>query len=104
MQTQRIWFRATKGFLRVGITLAIAVAAGLLAYTLWVRYTDYPWTRDGRVRADVVNIAPDVAGLVTAVPVRDNQYVHRGDVLFRIDTMHYQHALAEAKAITQQRK
>jgi RND family efflux transporter MFP subunit len=104
MQTQRIWFRATKGILRVGITLAIAVAAGLLAYKLWVRYTDYPWTRDGRVRADVVNIAPDVAGLVTAVPVRDNQYVHRGDVLFRIDPMHYQHALAEATAVTQQRK
>lgn len=104
MQTQRIWFRATKGMLRVGITLAIAVAAGLLAYKLWVRYTDYPWTRDGRVRADVVNIAPDVAGLVTAVPVRDNQYVHRGDVLFRIDPMHYQHALAEATAVTQQRK
>jgi RND family efflux transporter MFP subunit len=104
MQTQGIWFRATKGILRVGITLAIAVAAGLLAYKLWVRYTDYPWTRDGRVRADVVNIAPDVAGLVTAVPVRDNQYVHQGDVLFRIDTMHYQHALAEATALTQQRK
>lgn len=104
MQTQRIWFRATKGILRVGITLAIAVAAGLLAYKLWVRYTDYPWTRDGRVRADVVNIAPDVAGLVTAVPVRDNQYVHQGDVLFRIDTMHYQHALAEATAVAQQRK
>lgn len=104
MQTQRIWFRATKGILRVGITLAIAVAAGLLAYKLWVRYTDYPWTRDGRVRADVVNIAPDVAGLVTAVPVRDNQYVHRGDVLLRIDTMHYQHALAEATAVAQQRK
>ena len=104
MQTQRIWFTLTKGFLRVGITLAIAVGAGLLAYKLWVRYTDYPWTRDGRVRADVVNIAPDVAGLVTAVPVRDNQYVHKGDVLFRIDPMHYEHALAEAVAVTRQKK
>ena len=104
MQTQRIWFRAAKSTLRVGITLAIVVVAVLLAYKLWVRYTDYPWTRDGRVRADVVNIAPDVAGLVTEVTVRDNQYVHKGDVLFRIDTMHYQHALAEAMAITAQRK
>ena len=104
MQAQGIWFKAGKSILRVGITLAIAVAAGWLAYTLWVRYTDYPWTRDGRVRADVVNIAPDVAGLVTEVPVHDNQYVHRGEVLFRIDTMHYQHALAEAKAMVQQRK
>lgn len=104
MQTQRIWMKVTTGVLRAGITLAIAVAAGWLAYTLWVRYTDYPWTRDGRVRADVVNIAPDVAGLVTAVPVHDNQYVHQGDVLFRIDPLHYAHALAEAKAVAQQRK
>lgn len=60
MQSQRFWFQATKGILRIGITVAVAIAAGLLAYKLWVRYTDYPWTRDGRVRADVVNIAPDV--------------------------------------------
>jgi RND family efflux transporter MFP subunit len=104
MQRHSIGFRITKGLLRVGITLAIAAAAGLLAYKLWVRYTDYPWTRDGRVRADVVNIAPDVAGLVTEVPVRDNQYVRRGDVLFRIDPLHYHHALAEASAVTRQKK
>lgn len=104
MQKQRIWTKLTTGLLRVGITLGIAAAAGILGYKLWVRYTDYPWTRDGRVRADVVNIAPDVAGLVIAVPVHDNQYVHKGDVLFRIDPLHYSHALAEAKAISQQRK
>ena len=50
---------------------------------LWVYYSDAPWTRDGRVRADVVTIAPDVAGLVTEVLVRDNQTVKRGDVLFQ---------------------
>jgi p-hydroxybenzoic acid efflux pump subunit AaeA len=65
---------------------------------------DSPWTRDGRVRADVVNIAPDVAGLVTAVGVRDNQFVHRGDVLFRIDAEHYRTAAAQAKALVEQRK
>lgn len=104
METQHIWFKMTQWIFRIGITVAIAVAAGMLAYKLWVHYTDYPWTRDGRVRADVVNIAPDVAGLVTQVPLRDNQYVHRGDVLFRIDPMHYQHALVEAKAISRQKK
>ena len=85
--------------LRYSITLALAVVAVWLGHLLWVRYMDSPWTRDGRVRADVVNIAPDVAGLVTQVVVHDNQLVHRGDVLFRIDQEHYRTAVAQAKAL-----
>jgi len=65
---------------------------------------DSPWTRDGRVRADIVNIAPDVNGLVTSVAVRDNQFVHRGDVLFTVDTEHYKTAVAQTKALVEQRK
>jgi len=90
--------------LRYSITLALAVVAVWLGHLLWVRYMDSPWTRDGRVRADVVNIAPDVAGLVTQVVVHDNQLVHRGDVLFRIDQEHYRTAVAQAKALVEQRK
>ena len=93
-----------KTLIRVLITLLIVGLAGWTAYQLWVRYTNAPWTRDGRVRADVVNIASDVAGLVIAVPVHDNQYVHKGEVLFRIDQAHYLHALAEARAQVAQRK
>ncbi len=93
-----------KKSLRVGITLALVVAAVLLGRMLWLRYMDAPWTRDGRVRADVVNIAPDVAGLVTAVAVHDNQPVRRGDVLFRIDSEHYRTALAQARALAEQRR
>lgn len=94
----------TKKLLRISITLTIVIVAIFLGHMLWVRYMDSPWTRDGRVRADVVNVAPDVAGLVTTVTVRDNQFVHRGDVLFRIDTEHYRTALAQAKALVEQRK
>jgi len=93
-----------KKLLRFSITLVLVAAAIYLSHALWVRYMDSPWTRDGRVRADVVNIAPDVAGLVTVVAVRDNQFVHRGDVLFQIDTEHYNTALAQAKAQVEQRK
>lgn len=93
-----------KRLFRILITLALAAAAVFLAQKLWVRYMDSPWTRDGRVRADVVNIAPDVAGLVMKVAVRDNQFVHRGDVLFQIDPEHFRHAVAEANAIANQRK
>jgi RND family efflux transporter MFP subunit len=90
--------------LRIAITLALVVFSVILGHMLWVRYMDSPWTRDGRVRADVVNIAPDVAGLVTYVAVRDNQFVHRGDLLFRIDAEHYRHAQAQAQAMVDQRK
>lgn len=80
------------------------IAAIILGRMLWVRYMDSPWTRDGRVRADIVNIAPDVNGLVTSVAVRDNQFVHRGDVLFTVDTEHYKTAVAQTKALVEQRK
>jgi p-hydroxybenzoic acid efflux pump subunit AaeA len=90
--------------LRITITLSLAFLAAFLGRMLWMHYMDAPWTRDGRVRADIVNIAPDVAGLVTEVLVRDNQYVHRGDLLFRIDDIHYRHALAQAQALALQRK
>jgi len=93
-----------KTLLRVSFTLLLVIVAVTLGRMLWVRYMDSPWTRDGRVRADVVNIAPDVAGLVTEVAVHDNQMVRRGDVLFRIDNEHYQHALNQAKATVNQRK
>ncbi len=94
----------TRKLLRISITFVLLLTAIILGHSLWVRYMDSPWTRDGRVRADVVNIAPDVAGLVTDVVVRDNQYVRRGDVLFVIDKDHYEQALAHAHALVEQRK
>lgn len=93
-----------KKLLRPAITLILVLVAIVLGHKLWVRYMDSPWTRDGRVRADVVNIAPDVAGLVTEVAVRDNQFVHKGDMLFRIDVEHYQHAVAQAQSMLAQRR
>ncbi|MFL9709625.1 efflux RND transporter periplasmic adaptor subunit [Methylobacillus sp. Pita1] len=93
-----------KHILRISLTLVIVLAAVVLGHLLWVRYMDSPWTRDGRVRADVVNIASDVSGLVTEVVVRDNQFVKKGDLLFRIDAERYHHTLEEAEARLEQRK
>ena len=84
--------------LRVAITGVVVGIAAVIGWQLWVYYMEDPWTRDGRVRADVVQVAPDVAGIVTEVPVRDNQRVARGDVLFRIDHDRYRLALAQADA------
>ncbi len=83
---------------RVAITLvalAIAVYAGL---QLWRYYEVDPWTRDGRVKAYVVQVAPDVAGLVTKVYVHDNQQVKKGDPLFDIDRARFELALRQADA------
>ena len=93
-----------KSIFRFLITALIFVIAISLAYTLWQHYMVSPWTRDGRVRAEVINIAPDVAGQVVDLPVRDNQLVHKGDLLMQIDPAHYQLALQQAEATVQGRK
>lgn len=89
---------------RPAVTLAmvaLAIAAGL---KLFDYYINAPWTRDGRVRADVVAVAPDVSGLVSQVLVRDNQSVRRGDVLFRIDQDRFRLALKQAEAVVAGKK
>jgi len=86
------------------VTAAVLAAAILLAVKLWTRYMESAWTRDGRVRADVVNVAADVSGTVITVPVKDNQLVHRGDVLFTVDRERYRLALARAEAQLAARK
>ncbi|XAH24480.1 efflux RND transporter periplasmic adaptor subunit [Xylophilus sp. GW821-FHT01B05] len=84
--------------LRVLVTLAVVAAAVWAGLRLWDRYELAPWTRDGRVRANVVQIAPDVSGLVTAVPVQDNQPVAAGTLLFEVDPARYELALRQAQA------
>jgi RND family efflux transporter MFP subunit len=71
---------------------------------LWAYYMDAPWTRDGHVRADVVQVAPDVSGFVTDVLVHDNQRVQRGEVIFRIDRARFELALRQADAIVAGRR
>jgi len=83
---------------RVLVTCAAVAVAALGARRLYVHYNLEPWTRDGRVRADVVEVTPDVNGLVTAVSVQDNQIVRVGQVLFMIDRPRYELALRQAEA------
>jgi RND family efflux transporter MFP subunit len=84
---------------RFSLTGLMVLAAVWAGYKLWDYYMNEPWTRDGHVRANVVPVAPDVAGFVTDVLVRDNQQVRRGDVLFRIDRARYDIALKQAEAV-----
>lgn len=86
---------------RLLVTLGMVAAAVVVGLALWDYYMEAPWTRDGRVRADVVPVAPDVSGLVTEVLVADNGVVKRGDVLFRIDPERFALALRQAEAVVE---
>ena len=88
----------TRKISRTAITLILVVLAFIAIFRAWVYYTESPWTRDARFSADVVAIAPDVAGLITDVKVKDNQLVRKNQVLFTIDQPRYQKALEEADA------
>jgi RND family efflux transporter MFP subunit len=93
-----------KRVLGVALTLCVVAGAGMVGRELWDHYLHEPWTRDARVRADVVGIAPDVSGLVSEILVHDNATVHRGDVLFRIDRERFEIALRQAAAATEGRR
>ena len=80
------------------LTAVIFAAAILIGRALWVHYMDEPWTRDGRVRANVINVAPDVSGAVVTMPVADNQFVKKGELLMEIDPSHYRIAVQQAQA------
>ena len=89
---------------RVARTLAVVLLALILGWAFWWHYMRAPWTRDGRVRVEVVEVAAEISGKVTELRVEDNQFVHKGDVLFIIDPRDYQLALAQAEAILQSRQ
>jgi multidrug resistance efflux pump len=90
--------KSLKSVARIIVTLVFVAAAVLVGRELWGHYMDEPWTRDARLRADVVGIAPDVSGLVSEVVVKDNDNVKKGDVLFRVDRKRFTIALAQANA------
>src|SRR5208337_5686990 len=83
---------------RVLLTIVLVASAGCLGYDMVLYYLYSPWTRDARVRALVVTVAPDVSGYVTDVRVRSNEFVKKGDILFVVDQARYRIALADAEA------
>jgi multidrug resistance efflux pump len=86
----------------LAVTLAALVTAGALGGAKWQAYMGAPWTRDGTVRAYVVTMAPEVSGRIVELPVADNQFVHKGDLLMLIDPTNYKIAVSLAEAAVQQ--
>lgn len=79
-------------------TLLICVVAIFAGWWLWNYYMQSPWTRDGKVRAEVVTITPEVSGRLITIPVRDNQFVRAGSLLFALDPEPFRIALDNARA------
>ncbi len=84
------------------ITLAVIAVAVVLGRAMWDAYMGAPWTRDGTVRAYVVTMAPEVAGRIVELPVADNQFVHKGDLLMVVDPTNYKIAVSLNEAAVQQ--
>ena len=97
---KKTWFSIGQ----IVLTLIVVVIAGFVLWKLVNYYMYSPWTRDGHVQADIIQVAPDVSGLITEVDVKDNQQVKRGQTLFVIDQARYTLALRQAQATVQQRR
>jgi multidrug resistance efflux pump len=89
-------------FLPVLATVTAVAVAALLGWAAWQYYMGSPWTRDGTVRAYVVKVAPEVAGEIVQLPIADNQFVHKGDLLMLIDPRNYSIAVRQAQAAVEQ--
>ncbi len=89
---------------RVLFTLCLVAVAIFAGYHLWQYYMLTPWTRDARIRADVVIVAPDVSGWVRELKVVDNQQVKAGELLLSIDRDRFEAALDKAQAVVQTRQ
>ncbi len=87
-----------KKIIKLIVTLSLLGTAGYLGYNKYKEYTDNPWTRDGQVRTQVIQVTPRVKGMITKIHVVDNQRVKRGDLLFEIDPSQYQVKVDQSKA------
>ena len=94
------WSRRLGRWLATGVLLVVTAIAVAL---IWQYYVTAPWTRDGRVRVLVASIAPQVSGQIVELRVADNQYVHKGDVLYVIDPFDFQVAVDSAQTTVKSR-
>lgn len=95
MQLPDLKSEEMKRYLRTGVIGLLAIIFG---WVIWYHYQLAPWTRDGRVRVQVANVASEINGKIVEIKVRDNQHVKKGDSLFVIDQDDYRIALSQAEA------
>jgi multidrug resistance efflux pump len=91
-------FNRARRIIRFALTLLLLAFAAFAVVGLWEHYMVSPWTRDGQVRVQVADIAPQVSGQIVKLLVQDNQFVRKGDLLYVIDQGDYNVALDLATA------
>ncbi|QNT78062.1 biotin/lipoyl-binding protein [Entomobacter blattae] len=96
-------FKRAQRIMRLSLTLSLLGVATVVGVTLWDYYTASPWTRNGQIRAQVANIAPRISGQIIAIAVHDNQFVHKGDILYEVDPFDFRIAVASAQARVNER-
>src|SRR5271168_4757767 len=93
-----------RSMLRRLATLAMLLLAVLVSVVTWDVYVTSPWTRDGRIRVQVASVAPEISGRIVAVRITDDQFVHKGDVLYQIEPFDFEVKLLTNKAVLEQKK
>jgi multidrug resistance efflux pump len=93
-----------QSMLRRFATLAALLLAVLISVVTWDLYVTSPWTRDGRLRVQVASVAPEISGRIVAVRITDDQFVHKGDVLYQIEPFDFEVKLRTNKAVLEQKK
>jgi RND family efflux transporter MFP subunit len=104
MLEKRTTFFSDRSLRRFASTGFALVLAALVGWEMWRYYLLAPWTRDGRVRAETVNVATEVFGKITDIKVVEDQFVHKGDVLFVVDPTEFKLKLAKANATLESRR
>lgn len=88
--------------INVIIAIILISTALLTGSVTWSKYMNSPWTRDGKVRAEVIQVSPQISGRIEEISVQDNQFVHKGDLIFSIDSSDYLIAKNQAQAELEQ--
>src|SRR5262245_29631503 len=88
-------WRRVLGRMIGALILVGAVAAMVIAFWRW---ENRPETDAATLRANFVGIAPKVSGHITELPIRDNQHVQQGELLFVVDPRPYVIALERARS------
>jgi len=89
----------TTKLIRFSITFIIVLIALILGFFLWQKYINSPWTRDGRIRADISLVSPEINGFISKLYVKDNDFVKKGQILFDIDSSKYEKSLLRVENI-----
>lgn len=84
--------------LKIALSFILFSSAIYFGYNKFEEYINNPWTRDGQVRAQVIQVSPRVSGTITNIHIIDNQFVKKGDLLFEIDPSPFEITIKQVKA------